>query len=211
MTRSGAVSFRCCGSRHTSRSEPLLAGLDVSAEGPMPHLEVAAGLVARGARLVARPVGCGRRVGSTRGSHLRNWYCRRAALRRTPRGWLARGAADCVLRHVAVQRAAGAGQATPHQPRVGAGGQQRGPGRRGGHRRRGRLPTVRARRREFVSSSSSHHATNTPEIPHIEPALQRLGRRVRRPGRRRRDDRPHCPPRRRPDPQGRQLPTPRQK
>jgi hypothetical protein len=54
------------------------------------------------------------------------------------------------------------------------------------HRRRGRLPPVRARRRE-----------------------QRLGRRLRRPSRRRRHDRPHRPPRRRPHPQRRQLPTPR--
>ena len=36
-----------------------------------------------------------------------------------------------------------------------------------------------------------------------------LGRRLRRPSRRRRDDRPHRPPRRRPHPQRRQLPAPR--
>ena len=43
--------------------------------------------------------------------------------------------------------------------------------------------------------------------PDLQPAVQRLGRRLRRPGRRRRDDRPRRPPRRRPDPQGRQLPA----
>ena len=44
--------------------------------------------------------------------------------------------------------------------------------------------------------------------PDLQPALQRLGRRLRRPSRRRRDDRPHRPPRRRPHPQRRQLPAP---
>ena len=44
--------------------------------------------------------------------------------------------------------------------------------------------------------------------PDVQPAVQRLGRRLRRPSRRRRDDRPRGPRRRPPHPQRRHLPTP---
>ncbi len=57
---------------------------------------------------------------------------------------------------------------------------------------------------QLVSSRYEHASL----ILTSQPAVQRLGRRLRRPGRRRRDDRPHRPPRRRPHPQRRQLPAP---
>ena len=44
--------------------------------------------------------------------------------------------------------------------------------------------------------------------PDVQPAVQRLGRRLRRPSRRRRDDRPRGPRRRPPHHQRRHLPTP---
>ena len=56
---------------------------------------------------------------------------------------------------------------------------------------------------QLVSSRYEHASL----ILTSQPAVQRLGRRLRRPGRRRRDDRPRRPPRRRPHPQGRQLPA----
>jgi hypothetical protein len=77
------------------------------------------------------------------------------------------------------------------------------------HRRRGRLPPVRARRREPVLPARQQPLRTRLADPDLEPAVQRLGRRLRRPSRRRRHDRPHRPPRRRPHPQRRQLPTPR--
>ena len=58
---------------------------------------------------------------------------------------------------------------------------------------------------QLVSSRYEHASL----ILTSQPAVLRLGRRLRRPSRRRRDDRPHRPPRRRPHPQRRQLPTPR--
>ena len=58
---------------------------------------------------------------------------------------------------------------------------------------------------QLVSSRYEHASL----ILTSQPAVQRLGRRLRRPSRRRRDDRPHRPPRRRPHPQRRQLPAPR--
>ena len=58
---------------------------------------------------------------------------------------------------------------------------------------------------QLVSSRYEHASL----ILTSEPAVLRLGRRLRRPSRRRRHDRPHRPPRRRPHPQRRQLPTPR--
>ncbi len=79
---------------------------------------------------------------------------------------------------------------------------------RADHRRRGRLPPLRARRREPVLPARVIPLRTRLADPHLEPALLRLGRRLRRPGRRRRDDRPHRPPRRRPHPQRRQLPAP---
>lgn len=80
---------------------------------------------------------------------------------------------------------------------------------RADHRRRGRLPPIRARRREPVLPARLIPLRTRLADPDLEPAVQRLGRRVRRPSRRGRDDRPHRPPRRRPHPQRRQLPTPR--
>ena len=56
---------------------------------------------------------------------------------------------------------------------------------------------------QLVSSRYEHASL----ILTSQPAVQRLGRRLRRPSRRRRDDRPRRPPRRRPHPQGRQLPA----
>ena len=58
---------------------------------------------------------------------------------------------------------------------------------------------------QLVSSRYEHASL----ILTSQPAVLRLGRRVRRPSRRRRDDRPHRPPRRRPHPQRRQLQAPR--
>lgn len=77
------------------------------------------------------------------------------------------------------------------------------------HRRRGRLPPVRARRREPVLPARLIPLRTRLPDPHQQPAVLRLGRRLRRPSRRRSHDRPHRPPRRRPHPQRRQLPTPR--
>src|SRR5262245_12687903 len=79
---------------------------------------------------------------------------------------------------------------------------------RADHRRRGRLPALRTGRREPVLPTRVQPLRARLADPDLEPAVQQLGRRVRRPGRRRRDDRPHRAPRRRPDPQGRQLPAP---
>ena len=76
------------------------------------------------------------------------------------------------------------------------------------HRRRGRLPPLRARRREPVLPARLIPLRTRLADPDQQPAVQRLGRRLRRPSRRRRDDRPHRPPRRRPHPQRRQLPAP---
>ena len=80
---------------------------------------------------------------------------------------------------------------------------------RADHRRRGRLPALRARRREPVLPTRLLPLRTRLADPDLEPAVLRLGRRVRRPSRRRRHDRPHRPPRRRPHPQRRQLPAPR--
>ena len=79
---------------------------------------------------------------------------------------------------------------------------------RADHRRRGRLPTLRARRREPVLPARLLPLRTRLADPDQQPALQRLGRRLRRPSRRRRHDRPHRPPRRRHHPQRRQLPAP---
>ena len=78
---------------------------------------------------------------------------------------------------------------------------------RADHRRRGRLPALRARRREPVLPARLQPLRTRLADPDLQPALQRLGRRLRRPSRRRRDDRPRRPPRRRPHPQRRQLPA----
>ena len=58
---------------------------------------------------------------------------------------------------------------------------------------------------QLVSSRYEHASL----ILTSQPAVHRLGRGLRRPSRRRRDDRPDRPPRRRTHPEGRQLPTPR--
>ena len=79
---------------------------------------------------------------------------------------------------------------------------------RADHRRRSRLPAVRARRRQPVLPARLIPLRTRLADPDLQPAVLRLGRRVRRPGRRRRDDRPDRPPRRRPHPQRRQLPAP---
>ena len=56
---------------------------------------------------------------------------------------------------------------------------------------------------QLVSSRYEHASL----VLTSQPAVQRLGRRLRRPSRRRSHDRPHRPPRRRPHPQRRQLPA----
>lgn len=76
------------------------------------------------------------------------------------------------------------------------------------HHRRGRLPALRTRCREPVLPARLQPVRTRLPDPDQQPALQRLGRRVRRPGRCRSDDRPDRPPRRRPHPEGSQLPAP---
>ncbi len=77
------------------------------------------------------------------------------------------------------------------------------------HRRRSRLPALRARRREPVLPTRLEPLRTRLADPHLEPAVLRLGRCLRRPSRRRCDDRPHRPPRGRPHVERRQLPAPR--
>ncbi len=76
------------------------------------------------------------------------------------------------------------------------------------HHRRGRLPTLRARRREPVLPARLQQVRTRVPGADQQPAVLRVGWRVRGPGRRRRDDRPHRAPRRRPHPEGSQLPAP---
>ena len=80
---------------------------------------------------------------------------------------------------------------------------------RADHRRRGRLPALRTGRREPLLPARLLPLRARLAGPDQEPAVQLLGRRLRRPGRRRRDDRPHRPPRRRHRPQRRLLPPAR--
>jgi hypothetical protein len=68
-------------------------------------------------------------------------------------------------------------------------------------------PPVRAGRRQPVLPARLVPLRTRLPDPDLQLAVLRLGRRLRRPSRRRRHDRPHRPPRRRPDPQRRQLPT----
>ena len=77
--------------------------------------------------------------------------------------------------------------------------------------RRGRVHPVRAGRREPVLPTRLIPLRTRLADPDQQPALRPLGRRLRRPGRRRRDDRQDRPPRRGHHPQGRQPPTPQQR
>ena len=77
---------------------------------------------------------------------------------------------------------------------------------RTGHRRRSRIPTLRTRRSEPVLPTRLLQVRARLADPDLQPALQLLGRCLRRPSRRRRDDRPHRPPRRRHRPQRHLLP-----
>lgn len=67
--------------------------------------------------------------------------------------------------------------------------------------------SLRARRRQPVLPVGQQPLRTRLADPHIQPPVQRLGRRLRRPGRRRSDDRPRRPPRRRLLPERRQLPA----
>jgi hypothetical protein len=73
--------------------------------------------------------------------------------------------------------------------------------------RRGRLPALRARRREPVLPTRLIPLRTRLPDPDLQPAVQRLGRHLRRPSRRRSHDQPRRPPRRRPHPERRQLRT----
>lgn len=61
---------------------------------------------------------------------------------------------------------------------------------RADHRRRSRLPPVRTRRRQPLLPAGLVTLRTRVADPDLEPAVLRLGWRLRRPGRRRRDDRP---------------------
>ncbi len=76
---------------------------------------------------------------------------------------------------------------------------------------RSRLPAVRAKRREPVLPARVLPLRTRLPDPDQQPAVLRLGRCLWRPGRRRHDDRPDRPPRRRPHPQRRKLPAPRER
>ncbi len=79
------------------------------------------------------------------------------------------------------------------------------PALRADHRRRGRLPALRTRRRQ-PGLPSSHPLRTRLSHPHFQPALLGLRRRLRGPGRRDTHDRP---PLRRPHPRRRQPPPTR--
>jgi hypothetical protein len=77
------------------------------------------------------------------------------------------------------------------------------------HRRRSRIHPVRARRREPVFPTGVIPLRTCVTDPDQQPPVRALGRCLRRPGRGRRDDRPHRPPRRRDQPARPQLPPQR--